>query len=226
MKGIQKRHEFLIDMITGYIARGKQEQLLKERERAVKISLTSTKTTPALEDAEKPAAPTKRKKEAAAAASSANDPKGIQKPRQRVRQLPSFQRLLRSLMPIGRTRRGREREEDDHHPLIRRRSFATTSSIKVGVTKVTNVFTVIPRKSMMPKRKTRKEEAEVEIRREGRVREVLRQLDQRRMFAGNGRKVPAHSEANVDSYMQTNHHQPLLKDQQEDHEEECNSHHH
>ena len=76
MKGIQKRHEFLIDMIKCYIARGKQERLLKERERAVKISLTSTKTTPALEDAEKPAAPTKptkTKKEAAAASSSTND---------------------------------------------------------------------------------------------------------------------------------------------------------
>ena len=69
-------YEFLIDMIKGYIARGKQERLLKERERAVKISLTSTKTTPALEDAEKPAAPTKptkTKKEAAAASSSTND---------------------------------------------------------------------------------------------------------------------------------------------------------
>ena len=61
-------------MIKGYIARGKQERLLKERERAVKISLTSTKTTPALEDAGKPAAPTKTKKEDAAAASSAGDP--------------------------------------------------------------------------------------------------------------------------------------------------------
>ena len=70
MKGIQKRREFLIDMIKGYIARGKQERLLKERERAVKISLASTKTTPALEDTEKPAAPTKTKKEAAAASSS------------------------------------------------------------------------------------------------------------------------------------------------------------
>ena len=45
--------------------------------RAVKISLTSTKTTPALEDAEKVAAPTKTKKEAATASSSTNDlPKG------------------------------------------------------------------------------------------------------------------------------------------------------
>ena len=67
----EKTYEFLIDMIKCYIARGKQERrLLKERERAVKISLTSAKTTPALEDTEKPAAPTKTKKEVAAASSS------------------------------------------------------------------------------------------------------------------------------------------------------------
>ena len=70
----EKTYDFLINMIKGYIARGKQERLLKERERAVKISLTSTKTTPALEDVEKPAAPTKTKKEDAAAASSTGDP--------------------------------------------------------------------------------------------------------------------------------------------------------
>ena len=70
----EKTYDFSIDMIKGYIARGKQERLLKERERAVKISLTSTKTTPALEDAEKPAAPTKTKKEAAAASTSTSDP--------------------------------------------------------------------------------------------------------------------------------------------------------
>ena len=70
----EKTHDFLITMIKGYIARGKQERLLKERERAVKMSLTSTKTTPALEDAEKPAAPIKTKKENEAAASSTSDP--------------------------------------------------------------------------------------------------------------------------------------------------------
>ena len=70
----EKTYDFLITMIKGYIARGKQERLLKERERAVKMSLTSTKTTPALEDAEKPAAPIKTKKENEAAASSTSDP--------------------------------------------------------------------------------------------------------------------------------------------------------
>ena len=70
----EKTYEFLIEMIKGYISRGKQERLLKERERTVKVSLTSSKTTPALEDLEKPAAPIKTKKETAAASSSAGDP--------------------------------------------------------------------------------------------------------------------------------------------------------
>ena len=70
----EKTYKFLMDMIKGYIARGKQERLLKDRERAVKMTLGTTKITPALEDAPKPAAPTKTKKEDAAAASSAGDP--------------------------------------------------------------------------------------------------------------------------------------------------------
>ena len=75
MKGIMRRpYDFLISRIKGYIARGKQERLLKDRERAVKISLSSNKTMPALEDDVKTAVPTKTKKEDAAAASSAGDP--------------------------------------------------------------------------------------------------------------------------------------------------------
>ena len=70
----EKTYDFLLKMIQGYIARGKQERLLKDRERAVKMSLSNSKTTPALEDAPKPAAPTKTKKEDAAAASSTDDP--------------------------------------------------------------------------------------------------------------------------------------------------------
>ena len=148
----EKTYDFLINMIKGYIARGKQERLLKERERAVKLSLTSTKTTPALEDAAKPAAPTKTKKEDAAAASSTvillrRSPK----PRRRVMQLLYFLHLLQNLMPTRTTRKAKVGREDRHHPLTRRRSFANTSSTKVGVTKVTNVFTVILKRSMMPK---------------------------------------------------------------------------
>ena len=70
----EKTYDFLVDMIKGYIARGKQERLLKERGRAVKVSSTSNKTTPALEDIEKPAPPVKTKKDAAAASSSSTDP--------------------------------------------------------------------------------------------------------------------------------------------------------
>ena len=70
----EKTYDFLITMIKGYIARGKQERLLRDRERAVKLSLSSTKTAPAPEDAEKPAAPIRTKKENEAAASSTGDP--------------------------------------------------------------------------------------------------------------------------------------------------------
>ena len=128
-------------------------------------------------------------------------PKGIQKLRRRVKQLPFFLHHLRSLMPTRRTRKARGREEDRRHPLTRRRFSVATSSTKVDVTKVTNVFAVIPRKSMMQEWKTRREGAEVEIRQEGKVREVLRLLDQRRRPVGNGRNEPAHLEANANSYM-------------------------
>ena len=70
----EKTYASLTGMIKGYIARGKQERLLKDRERAVKLSLSSNKTTPALEDADKSAAPVKTKKESEAAASSTGDP--------------------------------------------------------------------------------------------------------------------------------------------------------
>ena len=70
----EKTYVYLTGMIKGYIARGKQERLLKDREGAVKLSLSSNKTTPALEDADKPAAPIKTKKENEAAASSTGDP--------------------------------------------------------------------------------------------------------------------------------------------------------
>ena len=70
----EKTYDFLTTMIKGYIARGKQERLLKDRERAVKLSLSSNKTAPAPEDTEKPAAHIKTKKENEAAASSTSDP--------------------------------------------------------------------------------------------------------------------------------------------------------
>jgi hypothetical protein len=56
-------------------------------------------------------------------------------------------------MPTRITRKAKAKagREDRHHPLTRRRYSAITSSIKVDVTKVTSVSTVILRKSMMPR---------------------------------------------------------------------------
>ena len=60
----EKTYDFLINMIKGYIARGKQERLLNERESVQsRYHCLLPKTTPALEDIEKPAAPTKTKRE-------------------------------------------------------------------------------------------------------------------------------------------------------------------
>ena len=80
----EKTYDFLLKMIQGYIARGKQERLLKDRERNVKLSLNTSRTTPALEDAPRPAVPTKTKKEEAAAASSTDDPPKV-KPKTKVK---------------------------------------------------------------------------------------------------------------------------------------------
>ena len=84
-------------------------------------------------------------------------PKGSRRLKQKVKLLLSFLRLLRSLMPT-RTRKARAKvgREDHHHPLTRRRSSAITSSIKVDVTKVTNVSTVILRKVYDAKMKDKK----------------------------------------------------------------------
>ena len=130
-------------------------------------------------------------------------------------------------MPTRRTRKARGREEDHRRPQTRRKYFCIFDSTKVDATKVINVSTVIPRKSMMPEWKIRKEAAEVEIRQEGRVREVLRQLDQRRRRVGNGRKVLVHLGANASSFMQSNIAiTSIWKGQQEDREEERNPYHH
>ena len=67
----EKTYDFLITMIKGYIARGKQERLLKDRERAVKIVIVFCQDNTCLwKTQRKPAAPIKTKKENEAAASS------------------------------------------------------------------------------------------------------------------------------------------------------------
>jgi hypothetical protein len=81
-EGNPKRHKYLSEMIKGYIARGKQERLLQERERAMKLSLQDSRTPPAeVDDPLKTAAPsTKNKKENPAAPSNADPPKPKAKP--------------------------------------------------------------------------------------------------------------------------------------------------
>ena len=129
-----------------------------------------------------------------------------------MRQLPFYLHPLRSFMPTRRTRKARGREEDRRLPLIRRRSFASTSSTKADVIyKGDKCLYSHPQKVYDARMKIRKEEAEIEIRQEGRVREVLHQLDQRRRHVGNGRKVPVHLETHANSFMQTNRHQQHLK---------------
>ena len=147
----EKTYDFLTTMIKGYIARGKQERLLKDRERAVKLSLSSNKTAPAPEDTEKPAAPIKTKKENEAAASSTGDPPKRPKQRRRVKLPQSSQHLLQNPMPTRTTRKAKVGRGDHLHLLTRRRFSAITSSTKEDVTKVTSVFTVILKRSMMPK---------------------------------------------------------------------------
>ena len=149
----EKTYDFLITMIKGYIARGKQERLLKERERAVKMSLTSTKTTPALEDAEKPAAPIKIKKENEAAASSTSDPPKRPKAKAKseaasVLPTPSPKSHADKNNKKGKGGKGRSSSPVDKKKIFCNYFF---NKVKVGVTKVTNVSTVILRRSMMPR---------------------------------------------------------------------------
>ena len=147
----EKTYDFLTTMIKGYIARGKQERLLKDRERAVKLSLSSNKTAPAPEDTEKPAAPIKTKKENEAAASSTGDPPKRPKAKAKSEAASVLQRLLQNPMPTRTTRKAKVGRGDHLHLLTRRRFSAITSSTKEDVTKVTSVFTVILKRSMMPK---------------------------------------------------------------------------
>eukprot|EP00435_Cladocopium_sp_Y103_P067688 s290_g30.t1 len=84
--GPDKTYDKLLEMIAGYIRRGKQDKLLVERERAIKLSQQNARTTPALsDDTTRPAAAkTKPRKEAHAAASSSTErpnPKPKAKPK-------------------------------------------------------------------------------------------------------------------------------------------------
>ena len=147
----EKTYDFLTTMIKGYIARGKQERLLKDRERAVKLSLSSNKTAPAPEDTEKPAAPSRPRRRT----KQLHHPQVILlsdlKQRRRVKLPQSSQHLLQNPMPTRTTRKAKVGRGDHLHLLTRRRFSAITSSTKEDVTRVTSVFTVILKGSMMPK---------------------------------------------------------------------------
>ena len=131
------------------------------------------------------------------------------RPSRRAMQLQSFQHHPRRPMPT-RTRKAREGREDHRHLLTRRRSFATTSSTKVDAIKVTNVYTVIPKRSMMQRWRERKVEVEVVILQGKGAREVLLQQDPKREYAGNGKRGHAHLEVSANSSMQINPHRHHL----------------
>eukprot|EP00435_Cladocopium_sp_Y103_P025293 s1635_g6.t1 len=79
-----RTYDYLLNVVKGYIQRGKQDRLVLDRERAVKQSLQQTRTTPAESEDTRSAAPsTKTKKEtnAAAASSSTETPKPKAKPK-------------------------------------------------------------------------------------------------------------------------------------------------
>eukprot|EP00435_Cladocopium_sp_Y103_P049810 s1489_g15.t1 len=84
-EGHQDRtYEYLLNVVKGYIQRGKQDRLVLDRERAVKQSLQQSRTTPAETDDTKTAAPstkTKKEQNAAAASSSTETPKPKAKPK-------------------------------------------------------------------------------------------------------------------------------------------------
>ena len=147
----EKTYDFLITMIKGYIARGKQERLLRDRERAVKLSLSSTKTAPAPEDAEKPAAPIKTKKESEAAASSTGDPPK----RPKAKAKSDAASVLPTTSPKSHAdknnKKGKGGKGRSSSPVDKKKIFCNYFFNKEDVTKVTSVFTVILRRSMMPK---------------------------------------------------------------------------
>ena len=97
------------------------------------------------------AAPVKTKKENEAAASSTGDPPKRPKAKAKSEAASVLPTPSPNPMPTRTTRKAKVGREDHLHPLTRRRFSVTTSSIKEDATKVTNVFTVILRRSMMPR---------------------------------------------------------------------------
>ena len=199
-------------MIKGYIARGKQERLLRDRERAVKLSLSSTKTAPAPEDAEKPAAPIKTKKENEAAASSTGDPPKRPKAKAKsdaasVLPTPSPKSHADKNNKKGKGGKGRSSS-----PVDKKKIFCNYFFNKGGCNKGDKCLYSHSQKVYDAKMKGKKGRSGSRVHQKGKVKEVHLQLDPKREHVGIGRRVHAHLEANASSYMQTNRLQLLQKE--------------
>ena len=208
----EKTYDFLITMIKGYIARGKQERLLRDRERAVKLSLSSTKTAPAPEDAEKPAAPIKTKKENEAAASSTGDPPKRPKAKAKsdaasVLPTPSPKSHADKNNKIGKGGKGRSSS-----PVDKKKIFCNYFFNKGGCNKGDKCLYSHSQKVYDAKMKGKKGRRGSRDSSKGKVKEVHLQLDPKREHVGIGRRVHAHLETNASSYMQTNRLQLLQKE--------------
>ena len=208
----EKTYDFLITMIKGYIARGKQERLLRDRERAVKLSLSSTKTAPAPEDAEKPAAPIKTKKENEAAASSTGDPPKRPKAKAKsdaasVLPTPSPKSHADKNNKKGKGGKGRSSS-----PVDKKKIFCNYFFNKGGCNKGDKCLYSHSQKVYDAKMKGKKGRSGSRVHQKGKVKEVHLQLDPKREHVGIGRRVHAHLEANASSYMQTNRLQLLQKE--------------
>ena len=199
-------------MIKGYIARGKQERLLKDRERAVKLSLSSNKTTPALEDADKPAAPIKTKKENEAAASSTGDPPKRPKAKAKSEAASVLPTPSPKSHADKNNKKGKGGKGRSSSPVDKKKIFCNYFFNKGGCNKGDKCLYSHSQKVYDAKMKGKKGRSGSRDSSRGKVEEVHLQLDSRRRYVGIGKRVPARSEANVNSYMQINRLQHLQKE--------------
>ena len=201
----EKTYDFLITMIKGYIARGKQERLLRDRERAVKLSLSSTKAAPAPEDAEKPAAPIKTKKENEAAASSTGDPPKRPKAKAKsdaasVLPTPSPKSHADKNNKKGKGGKGRSSS-----PVDKKKIFCNYFFNKGGCNKGDKCHYSHSQKVYDAKMKGKKGRSGNRDSSKGKSKGSS-------SSAGSKKRTHAHLEANASSYMQTNRLQLLQKE--------------
>ena len=201
----EKTYDFLITMIKGYIARGKQERLLRDRERAVKLSLSSTKAAPAPEDAKKPAAPIKTKKEKEAAASSTGDPPKRPKAKAKsdaasVLPTPSPKSHADKNNKKGKGGKGRSSS-----PVDKKKIFCNYFFNKGGCNKGDKCHYSHSQKVYDAKMKGKKGRSGSRDSSKGKSKGSS-------SSAGSKKRTHAHLEANASSYMQTNRLQLLQKE--------------